>query len=50
MALELKRYVKTKESNWGLVSVVSLKMAIAATPMFFLDNSLASLLVRMRLA
>ncbi|MCK7580725.1 MAG: hypothetical protein MZV65_37200 [Chromatiales bacterium] len=35
MALELKRYVKAKESNLGLVSVVSLKMAIAATPMFF---------------
>lgn len=50
MAVELRTYIKIKECNFVLVGTISIKMAIATIPMFFLDNSMASLLVRMRLA
>jgi hypothetical protein len=50
MALEPSALIKTKTANLGLVVVVSIKMGIALTPMFFFDNRLASLLVGMRIS
>jgi len=48
MALEVRALIKTKAANLVLVTVVSVKMGIALTPMFFFDHRLASLLVGLR--
>jgi hypothetical protein len=48
MVLEVRALIKTKTANLRLVTVVSMKIGIALTPMFFFDNRLASLLVGLR--
>ena len=50
MAFELHAYIKSKNINVGILSIVSIKMGLSIVPMLYLDNTLVSLLSKLRIS
>ena len=49
IGFEIHSYIKVKTMAYRLALLASIKMALAVIPMFFLNNTMASLLMALRI-